>query len=170
VIEVVTIDTPWPVRYRSATPTTLVSPAGLAEIALTAASRPREWLSLVRYQTGRRWYKRLEWEGHELWLLSWLPGQHTGFHDHGTSAGAFAVASGSLVEQAAPGGLPEPSGRTFSPGAVKSFGSAYIHDVRNDSAWPAVSIHAYSPPLSSMRRYEVVSGGVLQVTGEDREW
>jgi hypothetical protein len=174
VIEVVTIDTPSPILSRCATPTTpptLLSPASLAEIALTVARRPREWLSLVRYQTGQRWYRRLAWdEGHELWLLSWLPGQRTGFHDHGRSAGAFAVASGWLVEQAAPGAQPKPALRTLSPGAVKSFGAAYIHDVRNESAWPAVSVHAYSPPLSSMRRYEIVSGGALQLTGEDREW
>lgn len=158
---------------RSSTPTSTapVSPARLAEIALAVAERPEEWLSLVRYRRGRRWYRRLARDQrHELWLLSWLPGQETGFHDHASSAGAFAVAHGSLVERAAPGGLPEPSGRALSPGAVRSFGPAYIHDVRNESARPAVSIHVYSPPLSSMRRYEVVSGGILRATGEDRQW
>jgi Cysteine dioxygenase type I len=119
VIEAVTTDTPSPVLNRCATPTTppaLVSPASLAEIALTVAGRPRDWLSLVRYQTGQRWYKRLAWdEVHELWVLSWLPGQGTGFHDHGSSAGAFAVASGWLVEQAAPGGCRSRRGERCHP-------------------------------------------------------
>lgn len=152
----------------SATP---VTPAGLAQIALAVAGRPEEWLSLVRYQPGQRWYQRLTLtEEHEIWLLSWLPGQHTGFHDHGSSAGALAIAQGSLLERAAPGGRPEPSGRILSAGGVRSFGADYVHDVRNESALPAISVHAYSPPLSLMRRYEVRSDGGLQQTGEDRDW
>ena len=78
------------------------------------------------------------------------------------------MARGFLCEQAAPGGQPEPYGRTLAPGAVRSFGSAYVHDVGNESEGPAVSIHAYSPPLSSMRRYGIAAGGVLHATGEDR--
>jgi predicted metal-dependent enzyme (double-stranded beta helix superfamily) len=152
-------------------PAARLGPAQLAQIALRVADHPGQWLSLVRYDPARRWYQRLARdEEHEIWLLSWLPGQHTGLHDHGPSAGAFAVARGFLCELAAPGGQLEPSGRALAPGAVRSFGPAYVHEVRNESAWPAVSIHAYSPPLSSMRRYRVAVGGVLRATGEDRSW
>ncbi len=152
-------------------PAAPLSPAQLAQIALRVADHPGQWLSLVRYDPGRRWYQRLvRDEEHEIWLLSWLPGQHTGFHDHGGSAGAFAVASGALSERAAPGGWPEPSGRTLAPGAVRSFAPAYVHDVRNESAWPAVSIHAYSPPLTSMRRYGIAASGILHAIAEDRAW
>ena len=148
-----------------------VSPAQLAQIALRIADHPGQWLSLVRYDAGQRWYQRLVRDGeHEIWLLSWLPGQQTGFHDHGPSAGAFAVARGFLHERAAPGGRPEPSGRPLAPGAVRSFGPEYVHDVRNESAWPAVSIHAYSPPLTTMRRFGMGAGGLLRSTGEDRAW
>ena len=155
----------------TSTGATTVSPAHLAQITLRIAENPGRWLSLLRYDPLRRWYQCLARdEEHEIWLLSWLPGQHTGFHDHGTSAGAFAVARGFLFERTAPGGRPEPTGRALAPGAVRSFGPAYAHDVRNESAWPAVSIHAYSPPLSSMRRYGIAPDGVLQATGEDRTW
>jgi quercetin dioxygenase-like cupin family protein len=148
----------------------LADPAELARLTRRVAGDPGPWLGLVRYDPGRRWYHCLaRAEVCEIWLLSWLPGQHTGFHDHGTSAGAFTVASGVLREQAAPDGRPEQPGRSLRPGAVRSFGPGYVHDVRNESAGPAVSVHAYSPPLSSMRRYGVISGR-LQVTGEDREW
>jgi predicted metal-dependent enzyme (double-stranded beta helix superfamily) len=149
----------------------LASPAQLAQIVLRAAGDPGHWLSFVRYDANRRWYRRLlRGDEYEVWLLSWLPGQQTGFHDHGAAAGAFAVASGCLRERAAPGGRPEPSGRTLAAGAMRSFGPAYVHDVRNESAQPAVSIHAYSPPLTSMRRFEVTAAGLLCLTGEDRSW
>jgi hypothetical protein len=36
-----------------------------------------------------------------------------------------------------------------------------VHEVVNGSAGPAVSIHAYSPPLAGMRRYELTSGGLV---------
>ena len=50
-----------------------------------------------------RWYQRLLREDdQEVWLLSWLPGQRTGFHDHGRSAGAFTVVQGCLRERTAP--------------------------------------------------------------------
>lgn len=148
----------------------LMSPAELGELAWRVAGEPASWLGLVRFHPDRRWYHRLALaQEYEIWLLSWLPGQHTGFHDHGSSAGAFTVVRGVLSERAATGGRPEESGRSLLPGAVRSFGPGYVHDVRNESAKPAVSIHAYSPPLSSMRRYAIVSGG-LQVAGVDREW
>jgi hypothetical protein len=53
---------------------------------------------------------------------------------------------------------------------MRSFGPDYIHDVRNDSAQPAVSIHAYSPPLTTMRRFDVAVGGLLLATVEERTW
>jgi len=38
------------------------------------------------------------------------------------------------------------------------FGEHYVHDVRNIREETAVSVHAYSPPLSSMRFYDVDDG------------
>ena len=70
--------------------------ARLADLVRLAASAG-EWASLVRYSEGERWYQRLErGENHEVWLLSWLPGQRTGFHDHCGSSGAFTVVRGSF--------------------------------------------------------------------------
>lgn len=149
---------------------TALSPARLSRLARSVAGSPRHWQDLVRYDPDRRWYHLLERDDErEIWLLSWLPGQGTGLHDHGASAGAFAIARGTLAEQAAPAGAPLPAARLLRAGTVRSFGPAYVHDVRNESAAPAVSVHAYSPPLSSMRRYKLASG-VLEVTGEDRDW
>ncbi|HEY3734587.1 MAG TPA: hypothetical protein VGL63_11790 [Streptosporangiaceae bacterium] len=57
-----------------------------------AGAQPGSWRGLVRYDPARRWYHRLEITNeYEVWLLSWQPGQGTGFHDHGGSAGAFTA-------------------------------------------------------------------------------
>ena len=98
-------------------------------------------------------------------MISWLPGQATGFHDHGGSAGAFAVVWGTLVERRVVGAsttgqvLAKPVGA----GGARAFGPRYIHDVRNAAAASvAVSVHAYSPPLPAMTRYDLTADGLVQ--------
>ena len=39
-----------------------------------------------------------------------------------------------------------------------------MHDVRNLSTGPAVSVHAYSPPLTSMAFYDHVDGRLSRLT------
>ena len=144
-----------------------ISDARLRGLVLDLAVSPQRWLHLVQYDPAHRWYQRLLWEeDREIWLLSWLPGQRTGFHDHGRSAGAFTVAQGCLRERAAPGGRPEPAGATLLSGSVRSFGPRYIHDVANESAAPAVSVHAYSPPLTTMDRFAVSGGRLVRASVE----
>ena len=136
----------------------------LAEIARSVAERPEDWLHRVRLSADGRWYERLRHDDdHEVWLISWLPGQATGFHDHGESEGAFTVVLGSLEER-------EPGvARTVDAGGSWAFGRDYVHDVRNASGAPAVSVHVYSPPLNSMRRYEPTDGGLTEVAVEHAE-
>ena len=88
---------------------TMVTPADrpavaeLTDWARTLAARPAEWLSRVRLSADGRWYERIHRDDdHEIWLISWLPGQGTGFHDHGGSAGAFAVVWGTLMNSRVP--------------------------------------------------------------------
>jgi len=50
---------------------------------------------------------------------------------------------------------------------VRSFGAHHVHDVRNSSAGSvAVSVHAYSPPLSAMTRYDLAPGGLVPIRTE----
>jgi predicted metal-dependent enzyme (double-stranded beta helix superfamily) len=135
--------------------------ARLADLVRQAAARG-EWSALVRYTEDERWYHRLQrGENHEVWLLSWLPGQRTGFHDHCGSSGAFAVVQGELRERTPAAGRPRPVSAVFPAGRARSFGPRYVHEVVNESAAPAVSIHAYSPPLAGMRRYELTRSGLV---------
>ena len=126
------------------------TPEELANIVTRFASS-EGWMEKVRLRTERRWYERLyHGPDYDIWVISWLPGQSTGFHDHGASSGAFVVATGILEER-----LPGERTRAIHPDQPRAFGPDYTHDVRNVSLAPAISIHAYSPPLSEMNEYEL---------------
>jgi|ERR1700722_6592303 len=132
-----------------------------------------EWPGLVQFGPAGRWYGRLELtESYEIWLLTWLPGQHTGFHDHGDASGAFAVVRGELRESLARPGSRDVRRRSAGRGTVTTFGARHLHDVGNDSGAPAVSVHAYSPPLTAMRRYEMAPSGLALVRTElaEQDW
>ncbi|HEY2518918.1 MAG TPA: cysteine dioxygenase family protein [Streptosporangiaceae bacterium] len=154
-------------------PATL-SPRELAQEVRKLSATPREWMARVRLSAEGRWYERIHVDGqYEVWLISWLPGQATGFHDHGGSAGAFGVVFGALEEHQA--GTPQRRHAvTAAPvhaGRIRSFGPEYIHDVRNTSEAVAVSVHAYSPPLAEMTRYDMIEGSLVRLdTEEAGQW
>ena len=128
-----------------------LAPGQLAAEVQRLTSSPAEWVARVRLDPEGRWYERIHMtDDFEVWLISWLPGQSTGFHDHGVSAGAFGVVWGELDESVATRRGATPRGQPGWPQAdVRSFGPRYVHDVQNSSTGSvAVSVHAYSPPLS----------------------
>lgn len=124
----------------------------------------------VRYDERERWHQRLYRDQRiDVWLISWLPSQGTQLHDHGGSSGAFTVLSGTLSEavyQPRPPRQPSGVGSSLvdldrGPSDSVGFGVHYIHDVRNLGELPAVSIHAYSPPLTTMNFYDLDGAGGL---------
>jgi hypothetical protein len=85
----------------------------------------------------------------------------TGFHDHDLSAGAFSVVDGAVREdRLVLGG--EPSSRVVRAGESLGFTAADIHRVSHFGTEPAVTLHAYSPPLWRMGAYEVLPDGQLR--------
>jgi rhodanese-related sulfurtransferase/mannose-6-phosphate isomerase-like protein (cupin superfamily) len=123
------------------------------------------WMDRVRLRAESRWYERLHHgTDHDIWVISWLPGQSTGFHDHGESAGAFVVATGTLEEH-----RPGESTIVIHPGQPRAFGAYYAHDVGNATSAPAISIHAYSPPLNEMNKYDL-DGNRLVPHERASEW
>ncbi|MFC9324469.1 cysteine dioxygenase [Kitasatospora sp. NPDC057015] len=147
-----------------------LSPNALREIVRELAEQPEQWIHKVRLATDDRWYERLESsEDHEVWLISWLPGQSTGFHDHGGSRGAFTVALGELEELSLPSADQGLKIRRLPAGTDRAFGPDYVHDVRNTASGPAVTLHAYSPPLSEMSHYELRAGGLVRTSKEGPE-
>lgn len=150
--------------------TPLVNRQRLLAIATDLATRRDVWPSEIRFDPDRRWYTRLPLdEAAQSWLLSWLPGQGTGLHDHGDAAGVFVVVEGELRETCVTGsdrGMCE-TVRTFTAGQARPFGSHHVHDVVNPGPAPAVSLHVYTPALTTMRRYRR-HGDLLVQTGVER--
>jgi len=137
-----------------------LSSAQLAGLLRDAAAG--DWPALVRYDSATRWYRRLARDReYEIWLLSWLPGQRTDFHDHGGSVGAFTVVRGELRERTVSGTGRARAAAVLAAGGVRTFGPRHVHDVENTASVPAVSIHAYSPPLAEMRRYQLGPAGLV---------
>jgi predicted metal-dependent enzyme (double-stranded beta helix superfamily) len=132
----------------------------LGQIARQLAARTDLWQPEIRYDQDDRYYTRLVQEpGYEAWLLTWLPGQGTRWHDHGGSAGAFATVQGTLTERHAvlrgDGTARIAAGeRRLSDAAVRPFGKNHIHRVTNEGVLPAVSVHVYAPSLSEMHEYD----------------
>jgi hypothetical protein len=111
---------------------------------------------------GERTYELLERTTDvELWLIHWPTGGGLVLHDHGGSAGAFHVVAGALDETSTAFG-----GRTLRLARLfcnqgKSFGPSYVHSVVNSERAAATSVHAYSPPLTSMGFYQSTVGGLV---------
>ena len=99
----------------------------------------------------------------EIWLIHWEPGHDTGFHDHERSGGTVMVVSGVVREDRLVLGGPA-STRIVRAGESFSFEPADIHRVVHVEGSPAVTIHAYSPPLHAMGAYEVTDEGRLRRT------
>jgi hypothetical protein len=138
-----------------------VSPAELIEFVQGLASRPHLWSHLVEHDRAARCYSELlRTDDVAAWLICWMDEQDTGFHDHDTSAGAVAVVSGSVREDRLVLGAPLAS-RVVPAGGAFSFEAHDIHRVQHAGAQPAVTLHAYSPPLWRMGTYEVRPGGQL---------
>lgn len=137
--------------------------AQLQELVSTIAARPELWESLVVHDRERRRYRLLyEDDRIDVWVLSWMPGQGTGYHDHDRSSVGLASARGTIVERQ----MLLPEGATaieMTPGVSRSGGGGYIHACGHVEGEPAVSIHAYSPPLAWVGQYRVnEETGVLE--------
>jgi predicted metal-dependent enzyme (double-stranded beta helix superfamily) len=126
------------------------------------AADPERWRHLVSHDSDQRVYEELLRDEHvSVWLICWMEDQDTGFHDHDVSAGALAVVEGKVREERLVVGGP-PTRRVYGPGETLDFAAADIHRVLHDGDAPAVTLHAYSPPLWRMGAYLVEPDGTLQ--------
>ena len=137
----------------------------LRGVAEHVAARPTLWSTLVQHDPSQRTYAQLLRDTHlDVWLICWSEDHDTGFHDHDLSAGALAVIAGSVREERLVLGRPTraPIARTVRAGSSFAFGASDIHRVLHAGDEPAVTIHAYSPPLVRMGAYVIESDGQLR--------
>jgi hypothetical protein len=121
---------------------------------------------------GERWFTRLHGTDElDVWLISWVPDCSTELHDHGDSLGALTVVSGALRETRWDGDSLR--NRRLVAGDQAAFPLGWVHDVvwARDTvtaggvavpAAPTLSVHAYSPPLTTMSYYDVTERNTLR--------
>ncbi len=139
-----------------------LSEADLVELVQRIAETPALWQPLVIVDAKQRRYELLyEDDRVDVWVLSWMPGQRTGFHDHDRSRVGLICAQGALDE----GSLAlagDVESIRMNAGVSRSGPGGYIHAVAHHSGEPAVSIHAYSPPLTCVGQYRADQDGRLR--------
>jgi Cysteine dioxygenase type I len=133
----------------------------LVSLVTGLGRRPELWAHLVRHDPSQRVYEELWRDEHvAVWLICWMHDHDTGFHDHDLSAGAVSVVSGAVCEERLRLG-DAPLVRTSGAGEAFDFAASDIHRVLHAGDVPAVTLHAYSPPLRRMGAYQVREDGVL---------
>jgi len=134
----------------------------LERFAAGLAATPERWRHLVRESGCARAYELIWSDEHvNAWAIRWQEDNDTGWHDHDDSAGGIAVISGRVREERLVLGA-EPRVRRLGPGDTFIVPPTAIHRVLHDGGEPAITIHAYSPPLRRMGAYTVGPDGDLQ--------
>ena len=143
-----------------------LSEVELVDLVEQIAARTDLWKPLVVIDRERRRYELLyEDDRVDIWVLSWMPGQRTGFHDHDQSTVGLVCAQGELDEGSLSIGTDAETVR-MKPGVCRSGQGGYIHAVAHHAGEPAVSIHAYSPPLVAVGQYRTDRDGRLRREAE----
>lgn len=140
----------------------LLTPVELEGVARGLAGRPDIWEPLVHDDAAHRCYELIyEDDRMDAWILSWMPGQGTGFHDHYISGVGLCVARGCVQEDLMVYGASHQS-RALQQGDTRRGGPGYIHRVTHGDGLPAVSVHVYSPRLDWVGQYRLDEDGVMQ--------
>jgi len=146
----------------TATVARALSVQDLQELVRGLADDREKWVPYVRHDPNQRGAALLMRDAQvEVWVLSWLPGQDTGYHDHGGSTAAICVTQGEIHEERLSFAGP-PRAQTLQEDAVSVVPALHIHRVHNAGFVPSVSIHAYSPPLGDVGTYSADSDGLIE--------
>lgn len=121
----------------------------------------KPWHDLCLNVDADRSYEEL-FSGERLstWLIHWGDTADTGFHDHDLSAGAVHVIRGRVRDDRLKLGG-EHQSTEYGPGETFTIGASDIHRVLHAGDEPALTVHAYSPPLVKMGAYMVETDGTL---------
>ena len=141
----------------------------LERFAADLAGAPHLWRHLVRHSTDARVHEQI-WDDEHVnaWLICWSEDQDTGFHDHDDSAAAILVIEGHVREERLRWGA-TPTARVIGRGSTFFVPPTAIHRVLHAGSGPAVTIHAYSPPLRRTGAYRIGPGGELERAAQSYE-
>ena len=139
----------------------------LTKFVADLAANAECWRDRVRHDPSRRIYELL-WDDETVnaWLICWSQDDDTGFHDHDASAAAVTVIEGHVREDRLRLNG-EPRVKVSGPGAIITIPPSAIHRVLHVGDVPAVTIHAYSPPLIRTGAYLVGDDGELLREAQD---
>ena len=137
-------------------------PIALERFVADLVRRPERWRHAIRHASDVRVYEQI-WNDEQVnaWVICWSEDQDTGYHDHDESGAAIAVISGQVREDRLRLGGP-PRSQTFGPGEIFTVPAVAIHRVLHAGDAPAVTLHAYSPPLVRTGAYRIGAEGELQ--------
>ena len=141
----------------------------LEHFATTLAQAPERWRHHVRHADDVRVYEQI-WDDEDVnaWVICWSEDQDTGFHDHDESAAAIHVIDGRVREDRLRLWAP-PETRVSVAGETFTVPPSAIHRVLHAGTGPAVTIHAYSPPLRRVGAYRVRGNGELERLAQSYE-
>ncbi len=137
-------------------------PAQLERFVAELAGAPELWGHAIRHADDVRVYEQI-WDDENVnaWVICWSEDQDTGFHDHDESSAAIAVISGQVREERLR--IDDaPRSRVFGPDSIFTVPAVAIHRVLHAGEEPAVTIHAYSPPLVRTGAYRISADGELE--------
>jgi predicted metal-dependent enzyme (double-stranded beta helix superfamily) len=133
----------------------MTTPTDLADILNGLVGRTEQWQAIARFPRDGRWWQRLHHtDAIDIWLLTWRTGHSTDLHDHGGSAGAFAVVQGELTEIRVSADRQSTRSTIIAAGETSRMKPSTVHDLYNAGPAAAISLHAYSPPLTRQTFYE----------------
>jgi mannose-6-phosphate isomerase-like protein (cupin superfamily) len=139
-----------------------LTPEQLERFTAELVDSPERWRHLVRHADDVRVYEQI-WDDEDVnaWVICWSEDQDTGFHDHDDSAAGIAVVSGRVREDRLTLGS-APRSRELRAGTTFIVPPVAIHRVLHAGEEPAVTIHAYSPPLRRIGAYRTGPDGELE--------
>ena len=125
------------------------NPVGIDDVASYVAPTPTAY--------GRRRVARTD--AFEVLVMTWLPGQRTGVHDHAGVLSAYKILRGTAREtkfaQSSDSLVDPLESIELREGEVGVDDGEVIHEIDNDGPDQEllVSLHVYAPPLSELRRF-----------------
>jgi mannose-6-phosphate isomerase-like protein (cupin superfamily) len=146
-----------------------LTPQELKRFVADLVDQPELWQHVVRHTDDARVYEQI-WDDENVnaWVICWSEDQDTGFHDHDESTAALFVIEGHVREERLRLGA-TPDERVIGTGESFFVPATAIHRVLHAGSMPAVTIHAYSPPLRRTGAYRIGPDGGLQRAAQSYE-